>query len=70
MLSCRNPYDIMYVKDVQTNVLVYGVSGLDQTNHHIRSFTLNLTQAVIKIMQATELKEFNTHHPVVLECKN
>lgn len=66
MLSCRNPYDILYVKDVNTNVLVYGVSGLDQTNYHIRQFTLNLNQAIIKIFTATQESEFNLHSPVDL----
>jgi beta-N-acetylhexosaminidase len=69
MLSCRNPYDILYVNDVNTNVLVYGVTGLDQTNYQISSFTLNLQAAVTKIMQATSIDEFNTHCPVLLEAK-
>ena len=67
MFSCRNPYDIMFIKDVTTNILVYGVSGLDQTNYQVRNFTLNLTQAVIKVMTATDIKLFNTHCPVSLE---
>lgn len=69
MLSCRNPYDIMYVKDVNTNVLVYGVTGMDQTNYHVRNFTLNLDAAVAKIMTATDISEFNNHCPVDLEPK-
>ncbi len=49
MLSCRNPYDILYVDNVSTNVLVYGATGLDQTNNKINDFTLNLTAAIIKL---------------------
>ena len=69
ILSCRNPYDIMYLKEVNTNVLVYGASGLDQTNYHLRSFTLNLNAAIHKIMTSTDIKQFNTHCPVDLEPK-
>ena len=50
MLSCRNPYDILYVDDARTNVLVYGATGLDQTNNKINDFTLNLTEAIIKLV--------------------
>lgn len=69
MLSCRNPYDIMYLKEVQTNVLVYGASGLDQTNYHLRTFNLNLNATINKIMVTTDIKQFNTHCPVDLEPK-
>ena len=50
MLSCRNPYDIFYVDDVSTNVLVYGATGLDQTNNKINDFTLNLTAAITELV--------------------
>ncbi len=66
MLSCRNPYDILYVKDVYTNVLIYGSSGFDQTNFQVYNFKLNLTQAIIKIMTCQNIKEFNTYCPVDL----
>ena len=67
MLSCRNPYDILYVKDVATNVLVFGVSGLDQTNNYqTRPFLLNLNQAIIKIFTATEEQDFNLHASIDL----
>ncbi len=69
MFSCRNPYDIMHVPDANTNVLVYGVSGMDQTNYQMRNFNLNLTQAVIKVMTAGSLNDFNQHCPVSMEVK-
>lgn len=66
MLSCHNPYDIMELNDVKTNILVFGCSGLDQTNYSVRRFALNITQAVRKIMLAKTIGEFNQHVPVQL----
>ncbi len=65
-LSCHNPYDVMNVQGVATNVLVYGASGVDQTNYSLRKFPLNLDQAIIKIFNAKNESEFNKHCPVDL----
>ena len=62
-LSCHNPYDHLYLNNVETNVLAYGCSGLDQTNYSIRKFDLNMSQAIKKIMTAKSLTELNTHLP-------
>ena len=66
MLSCHSPYDILYLDNVRTNVLVFGSSGYDQTNSRIRRFSLNLTQAIKKIMLAKSENEFIRHLPVEL----
>ena len=49
MVSCHNPYDIAHVRGVETNVLAFGASGVDQTNYSERRFRLNLDQAVRRI---------------------
>lgn len=64
VLSCHNPYDSLYLENVNTLVLVFGCSGLDQTNYSIRKFELNMSQAIKKIMTAKSLSEFNTHLPI------
>ena len=64
MFSCRNPYDILYIDNVNTNILVYGATGLDQTNKRIHNFSLNLIEAITKVM--TSQTDFNTNCPVKL----
>jgi beta-N-acetylhexosaminidase len=64
VLSCHNPYDNLYLENVNTLVLAFGCSGLDQTNYSIRKFELNMSQAIRKIMTAKSLSEFNMHLPV------
>ena len=66
LLSCHNPYDVLELNNVRTNVLAFGCSGIDQTNYSVRRFTLNTTQALRKIMLAQSTKEFNHHLPVQL----
>lgn len=66
MLSCHNPYDILHVAGVDTNVLVYGASGVDQTNYSERRFRLNLAQAVGKVFGATSVADFSGRVPVAL----
>lgn len=66
MFSCGNPYDIMYVDNVATNVLIFGTSGFDRTNNLVGQFTLNLTQALILVFRATNENEFNHYLPVDL----
>lgn len=66
LLSARNPYDINYLHDVGTNILIYGVSGFDQTNYQIKKFTLNLKAALYLLYNANDIIEFNTFSPVEL----
>jgi len=66
MLSCHNPYDILHVAGVHTNVLVYGASGIDQTNYSERRFRLNLERAVGKVFSATSVGDFGGRVPVEL----
>lgn len=68
MLSCHNPYDILHVAGVDTNVLVYGASGVDQTNYSERRFRLNLAQAVGKVFGATSVADFSGRVPVELRA--
>ncbi len=70
MISCHNPYDINYLSQATTNVLVFGSSGVDQTNYSVRTFSLNMIQAIRKIMTATLISDFNHHIPVDLSIKN
>lgn len=64
VVNCHNPYDDLYLDDIDTSVLVFGCSGLDQTNYSIRKFELNMLQAIKKIMTAQHLCDFNHHSPV------
>ncbi|MFL6681994.1 MAG: glycoside hydrolase family 3 protein [Burkholderiaceae bacterium] len=66
MLSCHNPYDVLHVTGVATNVLVYGASGIDQTNYSERRFRLNLEQALHKVFTASSAAAFCGHVPVDL----
>jgi len=66
MLSCHNPYDILHVAGVATNVLVYGASGVDQTNYSERRFRLNLEQALRKVFTASSAAAFGGRVPVQL----
>jgi len=66
MLSCHNPYDILHVAGVATNVLVYGASGVDQTNYSERRFRLNLAQALRKVFTASSVAAFVGRVPVEL----
>jgi hypothetical protein len=66
MLSCHNPYDILHVAGVATNVLVYGASGIDQTNHSERRIRLNLEQALRKVFTAGSAAAFRGRVPVDL----
>ena len=64
MLSCHNPYDVAHVAGVETNVLVYGASGVDQTNYSERRFRLNLEQALRKVFAAASTAAFSARCPV------
>jgi beta-N-acetylhexosaminidase len=64
MLSCHNPYDVTHVAGVETNVLVYGASGIDQTNYSERRFRLNLEQALRKLFGAASTAAFSGRCPV------
>ena len=64
MLSCHNPYDVSCVAGVETNVLVYGASGVDQTNYSERRFRLNLEQALRKVFAAASTAAFSARCPV------
>ena len=64
MLSCHNPYDVAHVAGVETNVLVYGGSGVDQTNYSERRFRLNLEQALRKLFGASSITAFSGRCPV------
>ena len=64
MLSCHNPYDVAHVAGVETNVLVYGASGVDQTNYSERRFRLNLEQALRKLFGAARATAFGARCPV------
>ena len=66
LLSCHNPYDILYVNQARTNILIFGATGVDQTNYSIRRFPLNLRQGIIKLFTATDINQFNQHCPVEL----
>jgi len=66
MLSCHNPYDVLHVAGVSTNVLVYGASGIDQTNYSERRFRLNLAQALRKVFTARSTQAFGGRVPVEL----
>jgi len=67
MLSCHNPYDVVHVRGVAANVLVYGASGVDQTNYSERRFRLNLAQALRAVFDARPLSEaFPGRCPVAL----
>ena len=69
LLSCHNPYDIRHVAGVDTNVLVYGASGVDQTNYTERRFRLNLAQALRKVFGATSAAAFSGRAPVQIEAR-
>lgn len=64
MLSCRNPYDINFAKNATTNILLYGVTGFDQTNYKITPFTLNLKAALNKILAMHFADTYNKFTPV------
>ena len=68
MLSCHNPYDLQHVAGVDTNVLVYGASGIDQTNYSERRFRLNLAQALRKVFGATSAAAFSGRSPVEIDA--
>jgi beta-N-acetylhexosaminidase len=69
LLSCHNPYDIQHVAGADTNVLVYGASGIDQTNYSERRFRLNLAQGLRKVFGATSAVEFGGRAPVQIEAR-
>ncbi len=70
LISGNNPYDILYLKNVHTNVLAFGCSGFEQTNNLSRKFSLNITQTVRKIMTADKITDFNENIPVDLKIIN
>lgn len=67
LISANTPYDILKLKNATTNVLAFGCSGIDQTNYTVRKFSLNISEALKKIMTATKISEFNNHLPIDLE---
>jgi beta-N-acetylhexosaminidase len=69
LLSCHNPYDIAHVAGVDTNVLVYGASGIDQTNYSERRFRLNLDQALRKLFATGSAATFSARVPVEIEVR-
>ena len=54
---------------VATNVLVYGASGVDQTNYSERRFRLNLEQALRKVFTASSAAAFGGRVPVQLGAR-
>jgi hypothetical protein len=65
MISCQSPYDINYAATASTNLLVYGVTGFDQTNYKVNEFVLNLKSALYKIFLGNSLTRFNSFCPVM-----
>jgi hypothetical protein len=57
------------VAGVATNVLVYGASGIDQTNYSERRFRLNLEQALRKVFTAGSAAAFRGRVPVDLAVR-
>ena len=64
MLSCRNPYDIVFAPSATTNLLLYGISGFDQTNYQVNKFMLNLRAGLEKLFDSSGADSFNTFCPV------
>lgn len=64
MISCRSPYDINYATKAKTNLLVYGVTGFDQTNYTINKFSLNLKNTLEKLFTANHALQFNHFCPL------
>jgi len=61
LISGNNPYDILYLKNIHTNVLAFGCSGFDQTNKLTRLFSLNIKETIRKIMTADRVTDFNVN---------
>lgn len=65
MISCRNPYDIKYATKANTNLLVYGVTGFDQTNCIVNKFLLNFRNTLEKLFTARSAAQFMHFCPVM-----
>ncbi|MCX8515201.1 MAG: hypothetical protein RL017_205 [Pseudomonadota bacterium] len=71
VISCRNPYDILNIPKATTNILIYGISGVDITNNYqSHKFNLNLQQAIFKLINCKNIKDFNSNLPISLKSKN
>lgn len=66
MISCRSPYDIKYATKAKTNILIYGVTGFDQTNYKINKFLLNLRSVLSKLFIYDFIDNFNVFCPIIV----
>lgn len=66
LICCRNPYDVLIATESTTSILIYGVSGFDQTNYQQQHFALNLNAALEKIASNDNVEDYNHYIPVLL----
>lgn len=53
-ISTRNPYDIIYTPTVKANIVIYGITGFDQTNNGRNSLESNIRAGIRIIFEGSD----------------
>ena len=53
-ISCRNPYDIAFIPEIDSNICIYGAVGFDQTNYKQSILQINLVNALRAVFLDTK----------------